>query len=141
MIAYTFSQSLDQASSISDPVDPFNFRPTRALSAWDLTHNFVATYQYQLPPDRISAHAKSLTLGWTISGITRTSTGFPVDISSDGDNLLTGSLPNGRKQYILDRPDYTPGPPAILSALRIQVDSVPPGSIQYVQPHASYSGR
>jgi len=110
MLAYTFSKSLDQASSISDPVDPFNFRLTRALSAWDLTHNFVATYQYQLPLDRISAHAKSLARGWTISGITRASTGFPVDISSDGDNSLTGSLPNGVNNHSLDRPDYTPGP-------------------------------
>jgi hypothetical protein len=110
MLAYTFSKSLDQASSISDPVDPFNFRLTRALSAWDLAHNLVATYQYQLPFERISARAKALTRGWTISGITRLSTGFPVDISSDGDNSLTGSLPNGVNNHSLDRPDYTPGP-------------------------------
>jgi hypothetical protein len=110
MIAYAFSKSLDQASSISDAVDPFNFRLTRALSAWDLTHNCVARYQHQLPLDRFSAHAKSLTRGWTISGITRASTGFPVDISSGGDNSLTGSLPNGVNNHSLDRPDYTPGP-------------------------------
>ena len=54
MLAYTFSKSIDQASSISDPVNPFNFRLTRALSAWDLTHNLVATYQYQLPLERLS---------------------------------------------------------------------------------------
>ena len=110
MLAYSYSKSLDQASSISDPVDPFNFRLTRALSAWDLTHNFVANYQYQLPLDRISAYAKSLTRSWTISGITRANMGFPVDISSDGDNSLTRSLPNGVNSHSLDRPDYTPGP-------------------------------
>ena len=109
MLAYTFSKSLDQASSISDPVDPFNFRLTRALSAWDLAHNLVTTYQYQLPLELISARAKALTRGWTISGITRLSTGFPVDISSDGDNSLTGSLPNGVNNHSLDRPDFTPG--------------------------------
>ena len=49
MLAYTFSKSIDEASSISDIVDPFNYKRTRALSAWDLRHNFVATYRYQLP--------------------------------------------------------------------------------------------
>src|SRR5260370_1833659 len=49
MLAYTFSKSIDVASSISDTVDPFNYKRTRALSAWGLMHNFVATDRYQLP--------------------------------------------------------------------------------------------
>ena len=36
MLAYTFSKSIDQASSISDPLNPFNFRLTRALSGFPL---------------------------------------------------------------------------------------------------------
>jgi hypothetical protein len=110
MLAYTFSKSLDQASSISDPVNPFNYRLTRSLSAWDLTHNIVATYEYQLPLERLSRRAKLLTQGWAISGITRISSGFPVTISSDGDNSLMGSVPNGVNNHSLDLPDYTPGP-------------------------------
>jgi hypothetical protein len=97
-LAYTFSKSLDQASSLADPVDPFNFRLTRALSAWDLRHNLTASYDYRLPR------------GWSISGITRVSTGFPVTISADGDRSLEGSLPNGVNNRSLDRPDFTPGP-------------------------------
>ena len=110
ILAYTYSKSIDQASSISDPVNPFNYRLTRALSAWDLTHNFVATYQYQLPLERLSHRARFLTEGWAISGITRASTGFPVTISSDADNSLMGSVPNGVNNHSLDLPDYTPGP-------------------------------
>ena len=97
-LAYTFSKSIDQASSLADPVDPFNYRLTRALSAWDLQHSLVATYNLRLP------------LGWSISGITRATTGFPVTISSDGDRSLQGSLPNGVNNRSLDRPDFTPGP-------------------------------
>jgi hypothetical protein len=108
MLAYTFSKSMDQASSISDPLNPFNYRLTRALSAWDLTHNLVATYQYQLPTGRVSVFAKLLTEGWAISGITRLSPGFPVTISSDGDRSFMGSLPNGVNDHSLDLPDYTP---------------------------------
>ena len=47
LIGYTYSKSIDQASSISDPGNPFNLSATRALSAFDLKHNFVASYQYQ----------------------------------------------------------------------------------------------
>jgi hypothetical protein len=63
MLSYTFSKSIDVASSISDIVDPFNYKRTRALSAWDLTHDFVATYRYQLPFDRITGRARWLTQG------------------------------------------------------------------------------
>jgi len=109
MLGYTFSKSIDQASSISDPVNPFNFRLTRALSAWDLTHNIVATYQYQLPLERLFRHGKYLTEGWSISGITRISSGFPVTLAANGDNSLMGSVPNGVNNRSLDLPDYTPG--------------------------------
>jgi hypothetical protein len=109
MLAYTYSKSIDEASSISDPVNPFNYRLTRALSAWDLTHNLVATYRYDLPLERLAPGPKVLTQGWAISGITRVSSGFPVTISSDGDNSLMGSVPNGVNNHSLDLPDYTPG--------------------------------
>jgi carboxypeptidase family protein len=109
MLAYTFSKSIDQSSSISDPINPFNFRATRALSAWDLRHNLVATYQYQLPLQRFLGRAKGLAEGWALSGIARASSGFPVTIHADGDNSLMGSIPNGVNNHSLDLPDYTPG--------------------------------
>ena len=110
MLAYTFSKSIDQASSLGDPLNPFNYRQTRALSAFDLKHNFVATYEYQLPLERLSRQGKALTQGWALSGITRLSSGFPVTISSDQDRSLQGSSPNGVNNHSLDLPDSTPGP-------------------------------
>jgi len=108
--AYTFSKSIDQASSISDPVDPFDFRRTRALSAFDLKHSFIANYQYQLPLTSFLRGPKSLTDGWAVAGITRISTGFPVSLHVDGDNSLMGSLPNGVNNHSVDRPDFIGGP-------------------------------
>jgi hypothetical protein len=110
MLSYTYSKSIDQASSISDIVNPFNYSQTRALSAWDLKHNFVATYEYQLPLERLTRRAKYLTEGWSISGITRISSGFPVTLSTSGDNSLQGSQPNGVNLKSLDLPDVAPGP-------------------------------
>lgn len=110
LVGYTFSKSIDQASSISDPVNPYNFRATRALSAFDLTHNLVATYQYRLPLEHLFQNrSKVLTEGWAVSGITRASTGFPVTLSSDGDRSLMGSIPNGVNNKSLDLPDFTGG--------------------------------
>ena len=110
LLSYTYSKSIDQASSLSDPLNPFNFSATRALSAWDLTHGLVASYDYQLPLEKLSKHGRVVTQGWEISGITRASTGFPVSLHSDGDNSLMGSIPNGVNLYSLDLPDYSGAP-------------------------------
>jgi hypothetical protein len=109
ILSYTYSKSIDQASSISDVVDPFNYRRMRALSAWDLRHNFVATFRYQFPFYSVARRARALTDGWAISGIVRASTGFPLTLAEHGDNSLQGSIPNGVNNHSLDLPDYTPG--------------------------------
>jgi hypothetical protein len=107
LIGYTYSKSIDQASALSDPLNPYDFGATRALSAFNLGQNLVASYDYNLPFDRLSTHAKFLTRGWAISGITTATSGFPVSLHSDGDNSLQGSIPNGVNNYSLDLPDYT----------------------------------
>lgn len=108
--AYTYSKSIDPASSLGDDVDPYNFRRTRALSSWDMTHNFVATSRYSLPLDRFFGRAKALTNGWDISGIVRATSGLPVTLHSDGDNSLLGSIPNGVNNHSIDLPDYDGAP-------------------------------
>jgi len=106
LIGYTWSKSIDQASSISDPGNPYNFSATRALSAFDIPQNLVVSYQYKLPFEHFFGHIKGVTTGWQISGITRINSGFPVSLHSDGDNSLMGSNPNGVNNYSLDLPDY-----------------------------------
>jgi hypothetical protein len=106
-IGYTYSKSIDQASSLSDVLDPFNFALTRGLSAWNLTSDFVATYTYSLPLEDLSHHLRRLLEDWEISGVTRASTGFPVTLSTNGDNSLQGSSPNGVNNGYLDLPDVT----------------------------------
>jgi len=109
-LGYTYSKSIDQGSSLGDTADPFNFKQTRALSAWDLTHNLVISYDYRLPFDRLTKKWPRLTQGWELSGITRASTGFPVTLKSNDDNSLQGSIPNGVNNYSLDIGQYTGAP-------------------------------
>jgi hypothetical protein len=112
-LGYTYSKSIDQASSLADAVDPFNFRLTRAVSAWNIPNNFVATYSYQLPLERLTHRARFALEGWEISGTTRASSGFPVTLSTEGDNSLQGSSPNGVNNRYLDLPDFTGQPVGI----------------------------
>jgi hypothetical protein len=106
---YTFSKSLDQSSNLGEEVNPVNPALSKALSAFDVAHNFVVSYSYQLPVDQIFK-SNRWTQGWSLSGITHFSTGFPVTLYNYGDNSLLGTSPNGVNNYGVDEPEYTPGP-------------------------------
>jgi Carboxypeptidase regulatory-like domain len=104
--SYTYSKSLDDSSNIGEEVNPFNTSLTYALSSFDVRHNFVFSYDYQLPFDRLFRTANAWTSGWRLSGITRFSTGFPVTLVNNGDNSLLGTNPNGVNNRGIDLPDY-----------------------------------
>jgi hypothetical protein len=106
--AYTYSKSLDQSSNIGEEVNPFNPALSYALSSFDVKHNFVLSYDYQLPLDRLS-HPNRLIRGWSVSGITRLASGFPVTMTNNGDNSLIGTNPNGVNNSSIDEPDYSGG--------------------------------
>jgi hypothetical protein len=106
--AYTYGKSLDLSSNIGEEVNPFNAALSYALSSFDVKHNFVLNYEYQLPVDRY-LHPNQVTRGWSISGITRFASGFPVTLVNHGDNSLIGTNPNGVNNSSIDEPDYTGG--------------------------------
>ncbi len=108
--SYTFSKSLDQSSNVGEEVNPINPALSYALSAFDVKHNFVVSYAYELPLEHLFGVFKSWAKGWTVSGITHFSSGFPVTLLNYGDNSLLGAEPNGINNYGVDEPQYTPGP-------------------------------
>jgi hypothetical protein len=91
-VAYTWSKSIDQASSFEDFLDPNNFRRTRSGSLFDARHRFVASYYWELPIRKYSGFAGKLLNGWAVSGITQFQTGFPIRIFSYGDETLQGNF-------------------------------------------------
>jgi hypothetical protein len=114
-VAYTWSQSIDEASSLSDPVDPVDPSVSRGLSAFDLTQNFVANYHYRLPGLRAgwgggSAWARTLSSGWEVFGLTRLTTGFPVTLVNNNDTSLLGTQPNGVNTVGADQLNFARGP-------------------------------
>ncbi|MGE5733622.1 MAG: TonB-dependent receptor, partial [Acidobacteriota bacterium] len=89
--AYTWSKSIDNSSGFFDPINPFNPDLSRALSTFDIAHNFVVSYSYDFPLFRSgNGFTGKLLSGWTLSGITRFATGFPVTLSEGDDNSLCG---------------------------------------------------
>ncbi|HUE03762.1 MAG TPA: TonB-dependent receptor [Bryobacteraceae bacterium] len=92
LAAYTFSKAIDNASGFGDLVNFSNYGLSRGLSAYDVTQNFVASYTWAVPFDRaLPGLSKRLTQGWTVNGITRLSTGFPINLSQSGDVSLYGT--------------------------------------------------
>ena len=106
LAGYTYGKSIDQSSSLAEAVNPLNPSLDRAPSAFDMTHNFVASYRYAIPsPPRWKAALG----GFELSGITRISTGFPVTLFNNEDTSLLGTVPNGINNNGVDTPDFTPG--------------------------------
>ncbi len=152
LVAYTFAKGLDDSSAFNDLVNFENPRLSRGLSTSDVTHNFVASYVWVLPFDRLFGNApKRLTQGWQIQGITRLSTGFPVQMNqANGDYTLWGSsatdMPNrvGPVQILNPRkpnPDCPTGdntgcyfipPPQTLATPLFPGDSTEPACLRSV---------
>jgi hypothetical protein len=93
--SYTYGKSLDQSSNLGEQVDPYNYRLTRGLSSFDIRHNFVASYRYDVPFEKLLRHSNRMTKGWAVSGITRFSKGLPVTLVNPNDTALVGSFNNG----------------------------------------------
>ncbi|HXY10968.1 MAG TPA: carboxypeptidase regulatory-like domain-containing protein [Terriglobales bacterium] len=116
LAAYTYSKAMDNASSwgpgvgdATEEINPINPRLSRSLSAFDMTHNFVVSYSYELPFDRFFS-ANRLTQGWIVTGITRYNTGLPVTLNEQDDNSLLGTFSTGPTGSVVDTPNFTRGP-------------------------------
>lgn len=117
LIGYTYSKAMDNSSSWGpgsgsggvEIINPLNPKLGKSLSAFDLTHNFVASFVYELPFDKFLP-ANRATRGWKISGITRFATGLPVFVTEQDDRSLLGTGGTGPTGSGIDAPNFTPGP-------------------------------
>jgi hypothetical protein len=109
LAGYTFSKSVDQSSNLGEEVNPVNPALSKALSAFDVKHNFVVSYSYKIPFETLFHATNRWTEGWELSGITHYSSGLPVTLLNYGDNSLLGSEPNGVNNFGVDEPDYNGG--------------------------------
>jgi Carboxypeptidase regulatory-like domain/TonB-dependent Receptor Plug Domain len=103
--SYTWSKALDNMSGFINGyvyANPFNHAASYGLSAFNVDQNFVASYSYTLPYKRLRLNNGLLARaveGWQISGITRLTTGLPVQIVQSGDLSLCGCDEGGEPDY------------------------------------------
>ena len=110
MAGYTYGKSLDDSSSLSEPVYPTGANLTKAISAFDLRHNFVASYRFELPFATVFRVAESA--GRPVGrspGSRALPAGFPVTLYNNTDSSLLGTMPNGINNNGVDTPYYIQG--------------------------------
>ncbi len=90
--AYTYSKSLDEASSFEGILNPLPGANNRSLSLFDARHRIVFSYYWELPTRKFTGFTGKVLDGWAFSGITTYQTGFPIRITSDADNELMNSF-------------------------------------------------
>jgi hypothetical protein len=83
--SYTFSKSLDNASSFESALNPLNFNSTYGLSNYDARHRFVFNYVWDLPIPKFNGFKGQVLNGWEVSGILSFQSGFPIRITSQAD--------------------------------------------------------
>lgn len=109
LASYTFGKSLDDSSNMQEQVNPFDYRAEYGVSAFDIKHNFVLSYNYELPLAKLFHTTNRWTEGWALSGITRFATGLPVTLASNGDNFLVQAQNNGINSTSIDLPNMAIG--------------------------------
>ncbi len=95
--AYTWGKSIDTLSAtVADDAFPngllnplfFDQRTTRGLSDFDVRHNFVGNFTWQLPAPKMRSRLTEWTFGgWQLGGIYRASSGQPFTPLLGGDPL------------------------------------------------------
>ncbi len=117
--SYTLSKAIDDASGpfLSDflsevgPVQNlYDRKNNRGFSAFDVRHNFVLNFLYELPfgPGRaygsdLTGVAARLAEGWQINGILSLSSGFPFTVRHADNRSQNGAI------FFADRPNLAAG--------------------------------
>jgi len=119
-VAYTWSKAIDVGSSGFFGVEgqsiqnPYDMRPDRSVSSFDVPHNLVIGWVFDLPfgeKRALQAGNKivdAIIGGWQINGIADLRSGNPVNVTVSGDIANTGNVgymrPNVVGNWKLDSP-------------------------------------
>jgi hypothetical protein len=122
-IAYTWSKSIDNGTAtyteggeaVNSVGASWAFDPkiNRGVSDFDIPHNFVANFQYDLPvPSAVHPHkfANTLLGGWQVGGIYTRQSGGPFSLKIASDQGLTGNSNASGSSNGAQRPQYVAAP-------------------------------
>jgi Carboxypeptidase regulatory-like domain/TonB dependent receptor len=92
LAAYTFAKAIDDSSAFGDLINFSNAKLSRGLSSTDVHQNFVVSYVWELPFNRLFHALPRFTKGWQIQGITRFSGGFPIQMADSNPATCASGL-------------------------------------------------
>jgi hypothetical protein len=92
LVAYTFSKTIDDASTFEEIQNPLNPRANRSLSLLGAKQRLVFSYVWDLPIPKYAGGKGKVLNGWQLSGITSFQSGFPIRILSNNDDELMNSF-------------------------------------------------
>jgi hypothetical protein len=107
LASYTYAKSIDQSTGLPEPVNPINPSLSRGLSSFDMRHNFVGSFHYELPTPSSKGLLHAVERGWAIAGIARFTSGLPVTLLNNNDTSLLGTIPNGINNNGIDTPEWS----------------------------------
>jgi hypothetical protein len=107
LASYTYAKSLDQSTGLPEPVNPVDASLSRGLSSFDMRHNFVGSFHYEIPHTIGYGLLDAATRGWAVAGIARFTSGLPVTLVNNNDTSLLGTIPNGINNNGVDTPQWT----------------------------------
>ena len=92
LASYTWSKSIDNASSFENSVNPIDPRRSRSLSLFDARHRLVFSSYWQIPGPATALWTDHLLGGWALSSILTVQSGFPIRMTSQSDQELMSSF-------------------------------------------------
>jgi hypothetical protein len=84
--SYTIAKAIDDSSAFGEMINFSNAKLSRGLSSTDVHQNFVVSYVWEMPFQRLTNRWPRLMKGWQLQGITRFATGFPIQLG-DGNPI------------------------------------------------------
>jgi len=107
-VSYTWSKSLTDAQDYNyNPQDSFNLRADYGPQRYNQPQIFVASYVYPLPFWQSGSEWYKKALGkWQVSGITRISSGLPINVTQPANTTVSGDGVTS----VLERPDLVGDP-------------------------------
>jgi hypothetical protein len=112
-LSYTWAHSIDDGSLDSAMllIHPgYSLSEARGSSSFDIRHSFTGALSYRIPVEASSLQLPSWLGGWTVNGILRARSGFPIDVRTNEQPLEQGFENVGRPDLVPDVPVWIADP-------------------------------
>ena len=107
MVNYTWAHAIDEAS---DEAAANSSVLDRANASFDIRHNFSGAVTYNLPGQSVKGLIGMLIRNWSVNGIVRAQSAFPVNITGGSFALEDGTTVFRRPDLVAGQPLYIDDP-------------------------------